>query len=129
MTGARYRKLLLKLGLHAALKTQLHAGFRPDFHHELSKYDSHYLAGSDYKKAKPPPLTEDYSKLGRGTNLRSKWGSRKWWASLTPAQRAIQVEKRRRNASNWPIKSKAKGHIFTRYFVTKYTVIRQKPKP
>lgn len=136
MNGKSYVALLKHLGLHAALKTQLHAGFRPDFHHVVNKYESHYLPGADDKKYRPPPLTEDYSNLGKVAKPGMKQAIRNWWSSLSPEQRAIQIAKRKTNASKWRDKAKRNGTIEIKHFATKYLVVASKntttnakPKP
>jgi hypothetical protein len=126
LTGNKYRELLKTLNLHKALECQLHAGFRPDFHHSVSKYESHYLPGSDDLKWKPPPLTEDYSKLGTKDTSKMKRAITKYWKTMTPEQKALEIAKRRRNASEWRRKSDVKGTIRLRDFTTKYIVINTK---
>jgi hypothetical protein len=96
-------------------------------YHEVNRFESPYIKGSDSKKVRPPPLTEDYSNLGKTTRENMKVAIKKYWAGLTPEQRKIQSEKRRRNAKNWHEKAVAKGHIFLTEFTTKY-VVKQKPQ-
>lgn len=126
MTGKQYRELLKSLNLTKALETQMHTGFRPDFHHVVNKYESHYLPGGDDRKWRPPPLSEDYSKLGKVAKPGMKESIRNWWKSLTPEQRAIQIAKRKANAAKWRDKAKRKGTIEIKHFATRYLVVATK---
>lgn len=128
MNGEQYRKLLGNLSLNKALSSQLHSGFKPDMQQAVGKHESMFLPGSNDLKVKPPPLTEDYSMLGKAPGEKAKNGSRKFWANLTPAQRKIEIEKRRKNAKQWRLKFAGTGVLKTRHFVGDYIVKKTKPK-
>ena len=128
MNGKQYRELLGRLNLNKALKSQLHAGFRPDFHHDLVRVDSHYLPNASDTRPMAPPLTEDYSMLGKSSHAKRQTGPTEYWAKMTPEQRRIQKAKRSQNAKDWHTKAKAKGTICVKDFVAKYTIKNRKPK-
>jgi hypothetical protein len=129
MNGEQYRKLLQDLNLNKALNSQLHSGFKPEMYQAAPKHEPSYLPGSNDLKFRPPPLTEDYSNLGKVGGQKAKDGSRKFWANLTPAQRKIEIEKRRKNAKNWRTKFAGTGALHTRHFVGKYITKQPKQKP
>jgi hypothetical protein len=136
LNGNKYREMLKSLGLDKALQSQLHTQFKPEFQHAVSKYEYEYIQGSDNKKHRPPPLTEDYSTLGNAASEEKKNKVRDHWKRLTPKQRAMRIAKLRANAVKWREKAIRKGTIELREYTTKYIVIAEsknktnaKPKP
>lgn len=84
-----YDALKAKLGIAPAKRPAL---FTLDPEMGAAKAESPYI-GTDEKKPKAPPITEDLSRF-----ILEKNKTQLWWSNMSPAERKRQCAKRRANA-------------------------------